>query len=94
MSQGRANKTIQVDLKFFTNGFDDGPVAKNCIEKGSIGLPVNPLHGIGRSRCVMFNSIDEIPNKLREIFRREGISHVRTRRKAATVPDARRVRRA
>jgi hypothetical protein len=71
-------KTIKMTIAFFTEGLSND---KTCWSTGGIYPITNRSRGIRNDRGhVMFNSLDDIPRKIKELFKLYGISIVRERK--------------
>lgn len=71
----KVKKTIGITIRFWTNDLPDGFVGKKrqaCWGCGNVHLESNPTKGI-RNDNIIFNSFDEVPLRIQELFIRNKI---------------------
>ena len=69
-------RTIVIDLRFFTDGIargEDKIRPKHAWTSGSVSLRSNSSHGIKGSRSITFNSLMQLTSKIEDLLIEGGI---------------------
>ena len=71
----KGTETIKIALYFWTNiDKEDKFPRKQCWESGYATVVTNHKHGISSKSFKNFRNIEDIPNAIKEICKREGIT--------------------